>query len=399
MECDVVIVGGGAAGLYCAGVAGKRGLRVVVLEHEARVGNKILISGGGRCNFTNTGASPSQYLTSGSPHFIKSALARHSSREFLALVERHQIPWHEKKLGQLFCDVSSRQIVEMLLSECQFGSVKIQTGSGPLSVRWNSTNRRYEVTGSRGVHTAPALVVATGGLSFPKLGASPWAYRVAEQFGIRVVPPRPGLVPLTWNTSDSSRFAPLSGLSVDCVTQAGEDAPTFRENLLFTHRGLSGPSILQISSYWKAGGPIRINLVPDAKVVEIIRAAKSTGREIKAVLKQWMPERLAIALGSDFPEGRPLAQWPQRDLEQLQRRLEAWEILPAGDEGYPKAEVTVGGIDTAELSSKTMECRRQPGLYFIGEAVDITGWLGGYNFQWAWSSGHAVGEALTPAMS
>jgi len=393
-DWDVIVVGGGAAGLFCAALAGQRGLSVAVFEHQDRVGNKVLISGGGRCNFTNIGATASQYLTSGSPHFVKSALARYTPRDFLTLVERHGIAWHEKKLGQLFCDLSSRQIVDLLLAECRTGNVQIFTSTAPDRVDWDSSTGKYSVPTRLGVHTASALVVATGGLSFPKLGATPWAYRVAEQFGLRVVPPRPGLVPLTWKPPELSTFAALSGLSVDSIAMADSDAPRFRENLLFTHRGLSGPAILQVSSYWQPGKSIRINLLPESDAQAAIQAAKHSKREVKSLLRQLLPERLALIFAADFRDARPLAQWPQRDLDTLKHRLEAWEIHPAGDEGYPKAEVTLGGIDTAELSSKTMESRKQPGLYFIGESVDVTGWLGGYNFQWAWSSAHAAAESF-----
>ncbi len=394
MDWDVIVVGGGAAGLFCAAHLGQLGSRVAVFEQQSRVGSKILISGGGRCNFTNLGASAANYLTSGSPHFVKSALARFTSQDFISLVDRHGIAWHEKKLGQLFCDQSSRQIVELLLAECDAGSVRIFTSCPPEGVVWNQELLRFELTTVQGVHTAPALVVATGGLSFPKLGVSPWAYRLASQFGLNVIPPRAGLVPLTWMPQDLRRFASLSGLSVDCIASAGNGLPSFRENLLFTHRGLSGPAILQISSYRQAGHSIHLNLMPETNAEELLRAGRETGREVKAILRQKIPERLATIVAAEFPDGRPLAQWPQRDLNALKLRLEAWGIQPAGDEGYEKAEVTLGGVDTAELSSKTMESHKRPGLYFIGEAVDVTGWLGGYNFQWAWSSGWAAAQAI-----
>ncbi len=397
VDWDVIVVGGGAAGLFCAANAGQQGCRVAVFEQQARVGSKILISGGGRCNFTNRGATAANYLTSGSPHFVKSALARYTSQDFVRLVDRHGIAWHEKKLGQLFCDVSSRQIVEMLLAECAAGSVRIFTSCTPDGVIWNPGLLRYELATSQGLHTARALVVATGGLSFPKLGVSPWAYRLANQFNLQVIPPRAGLVPLTWMPRDLARFASLSGLSVDCIASAGNGAPSFRENLLFTHRGLSGPAILQISSYRQAGDPIQLNLMPEVNADELLRAGRSTGREVRAILRQKIPERLATVVAAEFPDGRPLAQWPQRELNALKLRLEAWAVQPAGDEGYEKAEVTLGGVSTAELSSKSMECRNQPGLYFIGEAVDVTGWLGGYNFQWAWSSAWAAAQAIAAA--
>ena len=393
MTVDVVVVGCGAAGLFCALTAGRRGRRVVVLEHNPRPGNKILISGGGRCNFTNIGATAANYVTSGSPHFAKSALARYTPADFLALVERHGIAWHEKKLGQLFCDHSSKQILRLLEDECADAGVVVRTGARVDGVA-RTPDGAWVLSTAGGQVDARALVIATGGLSFPKLGATPFGYRVAGQFGIRVVDPRPGLVPLTWGADDAPVYGPLSGLSLECATRTGPGTPAFRENLLFTHRGLSGPAILQVSSHRDPGAPIRIDLIPGVEARDLLEAARSGGRDAKAVLRPYWPERFLQAWCARHAPARPLAQLARRELDELAARIAGWEILPAGDEGYPKAEVTVGGVDTAELSSKTMEARRVPGLHFIGEVVDITGWLGGYNFQWAWASGHAAGQAV-----
>ncbi len=390
---EVLIIGGGAAGLFCARTAALRGLRVELLEHTSRPGTKILISGGGRCNFTNMGATAANYLTSGSPHFVKSSLARYSSADFLSLVERHGIAWHEKKLGQLFCDVSSKQILRLLEDECADSGVTITVACQVTSVVRNPDGN-WVVTTSLGVKTARSLVIATGGLSFSKLGATPFGYDIAKQFGVPLVPTRPGLVPLTLSQTAYSAFIALSGLSVDCETYGGRGGPRFRENVLFTHRGLSGPSILQISNYLKPGESFRINLLPGVDALEFLRANRAGGKEFKTVLKQIFPERFIQAWLPEEVRSRQLAQLPQKDLELLAARLNAWEVTPNGEEGYPKAEVTLGGIATSALSSKTLECREVPGLFFIGEVVDITGWLGGYNFQWAWSSGYASGQAV-----
>ncbi len=398
MDVDVIVIGGGAAGLFCARTAARRGRRVLLLEHNGRCGNKILISGGGRCNFTNLGTTAANYVTRGSPHFPKSALARFTPHDFLTLVEHHGIRWHEKKLGQLFCDNSSRQILQLLEEECGSAGVQIRTNCAVTSVRQAAESGEHDhpawiVETAQGTFTGGSLVIATGGLSFPKLGATPFGYDLARQFDVALVPVRPGLVPFTWSPAERDRFAALSGLSVDCIATTGKDNPAFRENLLFTHRGLSGPAILQISSHWQAGETVTLDLLPGTPVLELFAAHRAGSKEVRSVLKTVLPERLVQSwCGPEIP-ARPIAQMPQRDLERLARSLNAWEIRPAGDEGYPKAEVTIGGVATGELSSQTLECRRVHGLFFIGEVVDITGWLGGYNFQWAWASGHAAGLA------
>ena len=400
-------MGGGAAGLFCARVAGLRGRRVLVLEHEARLGNKILISGGGRCNFTNLGATAANYVTRGSSHFLNSALARCTPQDFLALVERHGIAWHERKHRQLFCDHSSKQIVQLLEDECADAGVEVRLNcrvlqreeGGSWTVeriadRANPASSQYQLSTTAGTFTARSLVIATGGLSFPKLGATPFGYEIARQFGVELVPVRPGLVPVTWSPADREQFGTLSGIAFDCVASLGPEGPSFREAVLFTHRGLSGPAILQISNYWRAGETVRLNLLPDHSAADLLAANRSGGREVKTALRQVLPERFVQAWCARHAPTRPIAQLSRAELEALSRNLHAWEITPAGDEGYPKAEVTVGGVDTRELSSKTFECRNVPGLFFIGEVVDVTGWLGGYNFQWAWASGHAAGQVV-----
>jgi predicted Rossmann fold flavoprotein len=407
LSYDVIIIGGGAAGLFSARVAGRRGRRVLVLEHNARVGNKILISGGGHCNFTNLGATAANYVTRGSLDFVKSALARCTPQDFLALVERHGIAWHERKHGQLFCDHNSKQIVQLLEDECADAGVEVRLNcrvlqredGGSWSVertadRVNPASRQYQVSTTAGTFTARSLVIATGGLSFPKLGATPFGYEIARQFGVNLVPTRPGLVPLTWSPADRAQFAELSGIAFECVASLRPDAPSFREAVLFTHRGLSGPAILQISNHWRAGETVRLNLLPDHSAAELLAANRSAGREVKTALRQVLPERFGRAWCARHAPAKPIAQLFRAELESLARHLHAWEITPVGDEGYPKAEVTTGGVDTRELSSKTLECRKVPGLFFIGEVVDVTGWLGGYNFQWAWASGHAAGQAV-----
>jgi len=389
VKCDVLIIGGGAAGLMCAIEAGKRGRSVLLLEHAARLGNKILISGGGRCNFTNTGASAANFVSSGSPHFCKSALARFTPADFIALVEKHRIAYHEKKLGQLFCDFSSREIVELLQKECDAVRVEIRLNC---RVEKISKDVCFRVETNLGPFESDSLVIACGGLSFAKLGATDFGYRIAEQFGLKVVRPRPGLVPLTFSTEGLKTFAALSGLSIDVVASANETS--FRENILFTHRGLSGPAILQISNYLREGESLHLNLLPEKSASKIFETQRGNGRELKTILSEHLPQRFVQVWCERFAPSRPIGQIPHREIEAIAARLHDWEIRPAGIEGYPKAEVTLGGVGTSDLSSKTMEARNVPGLFFIGEVVDVTGWLGGYNFQWAWASGHAAGQTV-----
>ncbi|MBH1943126.1 NAD(P)/FAD-dependent oxidoreductase [Erythrobacter sp. YJ-T3-07] len=389
MDHDAIILGGGAAGLFCAAVAGQRGRRVLVLEKADAVGKKILISGGGRCNFTNLGAAPENYL-SANRHFAKSALARYTPRDFLDLVERHGIAWHEKTLGQLFCDGSAKQIVAMLLAECEAGGVDIRTGQEIVSVARVDAGFVVEANGE--THRAAALVIATGGPSIPKMGASGFAYDLARQFGLKVVEPRPALVPLTLGGEDVL-FRELSGVSAPVEATAGK--AKFREAALLTHKGLSGPAILQASSYWRHGEVLRIDFLPDLPPDWLSeRKAKTPQASMAQILREHLPERLAVTLAERLGLSGPLQGISERALVQAEERLRGWQFHPNGTEGFAKAEVTAGGISTAELSSQTMEAKKLPGLFAIGEAVDVTGWLGGYNFQWAWASGQACGEAL-----
>ena len=375
--------------MMCAATAGARGRRVLLLDHAPVIGEKIRISGGGRCNFTNLHCRPEHFI-SRNPAFCRSALARYGPQDFLALVEHHGIAWHEKTLGQLFCDGSATQIIDMLRAECDAGGVSGRIGCRIDRIEAGSPG--YRVVTADGVFTAGALVIATGGLSIPKIGATPFGYRVAEQFGIGVIPPRAGLVPLTFDAAELARYGDLSGLSVDAVVSAG--AGRFRENVLFTHRGLSGPAILQASSYWLPGEPISIDLLPNCDTGELLSGADNRDRLPAAVLAGHLPKRLAQQWCEVHDATQPLKRMsdPARNL--LSARLHDWRVRPSGSEGYRKAEVTLGGVDTAALSSKTMGVRAVPGLYFIGEVVDVTGHLGGFNFQWAWASGHATGEAL-----
>jgi predicted Rossmann fold flavoprotein len=382
---DAIILGAGAAGLMCAAIAGQRGRRVLLLDHAPEVGKKILISGGGRCNFTNIHTAPDRYL-SANPHFAKSALGRYTAQDFLALVERHRIAWHEKTLGQLFCDGSARQIVDMLLDECASGQVEIRTGRPVGEV--THADGRYRV----GDDEAPALVIATGGPSIPKMGATGFAYDLARRFGLKVVEPRPALVPLTL-PPDQALFRELSGVATDVIARAGKAA--FPEAALFTHRGLSGPAILQISSYWRHGEPIHIDFLPGRSAHWLVEAKRTRPRTtLRKTLAEALPDRLAETLAEQLALPGELANLPDRKLQEAERRLAAWPFLPGGTEGFAKAEVTIGGISTTDLSSQTMEARKVPGLYAIGEAVDVTGWLGGYNFQWAWASGWAAAQVL-----
>jgi predicted Rossmann fold flavoprotein len=387
---DVVIVGAGAAGLMCAMTAGKRGRRVLLLEHNDQPGAKILISGGGRCNFTNLEIAPERFI-SANPHFCKSALSRYTQHDFIALVEHHRIRYHEKTLGQLFCDGSAREILAMLLAECAAARVDLRTGR-----RVNEITRgdRFRIETDKGSFVAPALVLASGGLSIPKMGATGFAYEMARRFGLPVIEPRPGLVPLKFTGETLELCQALTGVSLDAIASCGRDS--FRENILFTHRGLSGPAILQISSYWREGDALSINLAPSLDIESFLADRKRARpkAELKTVLAEVIPTRLAHALASAAASNLTIANIPDRDLSELATRLKRWQLKPTGSEEWPKAEVTVCGIDTAALSSKTLEARAVPGLFVIGEAVDVTGWLGGYNFQWAWSSGWCAGQAV-----
>ncbi len=388
-QFDAIVLGAGAAGLMCAAIAGQRGRRVLLLDSADQPGKKILISGGGRCNFTNLHTAPDRYLSQ-NPHFAKSALSRYTAQDFLALVERHGIAWHEKTLGQLFCDGSARQIVAMMLDECASGGVEIRCDAAISKVSHDGV--QFTVTASGQTATAPKLVIATGGPSIPKMGATSFAYDLARQFGLKVVQPRPALVPLTLG-EDELLFRELSGVSADVTARFGKTA--FREAALFTHRGLSGPAILQISSYWQRGEPLGIDLLPDHPHGWLQQAKRERPRTtLRKLLGEALPDRLAMTLSEQLGLPGELGNMSDRALNAAEARLGDWQFNPTGSEGYAKAEVTAGGISTAELSSKTLEARRVPGLFAIGEAVDVTGWLGGYNFQWAWASGWAAGQEL-----
>jgi len=396
---DAVVIGAGAAGLFCAGIAGQRGLRVLLLDHAAKVAEKIRISGGGRCNFTNRDAGPAQFL-SDNPHFCRSALARYTPADFIALVQRHRIAFHEKHKGQLFCDDSSEDIIAMLLRECEAGQVLHRQPCGVQAVRRGAAG--FELDTDAGTVLTRQVVVATGGLSIPKIGASDFGHRLARQFGHTLVDTRPALVPLTFDSADWAPFASLAGvaLPVAIETGTGKARGHFLEDLLFTHRGLSGPAVLQISSYWRPGQALRIDLCPEHNVAATLAAAKSsTRRNLGNSLAQHLPQRLADAwlAAAGLPADRPLPEVRDRDLQALGERLRRWSLTPSGTEGYKKAEVTLGGVNTRELNSQTMESQLAPGLHFIGEVVDVTGWLGGYNFQWAWASAHACAQALKKA--
>ena len=386
---DAIILGAGGAGLMCAGVAGQRGRRVLVVDHANEAGRKILISGGGRCNFTNLHIAPERYL-SANPHFAKSALGRYTAQDFIDLVDRHGIAWHEKTLGQLFCDGSARQIVAMLLDECDAGQVTIALGKAIHDV--SNADGQFRVSLGDSEASAPALVIATGGSSIPKLGATGFAYDLARRFGLKVVEPRPALVPLTL-PGEEALFRDLAGVSAPVVARCGKAA--FAEAALLTHRGLSGPAILQVSSYWRPGQPIAIDFLPDAAPGWLIAAKHERPRAaLRAILGARLPDRLAAALAERIALAGEIGGQRDAALGEIERRIAGWPFRPNGSEGFAKAEVTVGGIATAGLSSQTMAARHLPGLYAIGEAVDVTGWLGGYNFQWAWSSGWAAGQAL-----
>ncbi len=382
---DVLVLGAGAAGLLCAIEAGKRGRRVAVLERADRIGKKILISGGGRCNFTNLYCRPENFI-SANEHFAKSALARYTPADFIVLVENHRIPYHEKTLGQLFCDRSAQDVIDLLESECRSAGVEIFLQSRILEVQRTT---EFIVRTESGEFRAPAVVVATGGLSIPKMGATPFGYELARQFGLKIVETRPALVPFVLTSKDRSRYCDLAGVSAEVIARANHHA--FREKMLITHHGLSGPAILQISSYWKKGQPIQIDLAPDRDIAQSVRESKV--RNIATAQKAFqgiLPKRFA----ERWLENHAPAAWSNDALSNWEKHVHDWVIKPADTEGYEKAEVTAGGVDTAELSSKTMECRKVRGLFFIGEVVDVTGHLGGFNFQWAWASGAAAGRAL-----
>ncbi len=404
---DAIVIGAGAAGLFCAGVAAQRGLRVLLVDHAEKLAEKIRISGGGRCNFTNREldpAAPHKHFIGQNPHFCRSALARYTPQDFIALVQRHGIGFHEKHKGQLFCDRSAEDIVAMLLAECgggaSGGSVERWQPCKVESVRFSEAGG-YAVETSRGPAGAPQLVIATGGLSIPKIGATDFGYRIAQQFGLRTVAQRPGLVPLTFDGDAWQPYAALAGLAlpVEVATGQKKARTAFLEDLLFTHRGLSGPAILQISSYWQEGVPLALDFAPGTDVPARLSQAKAVSKKrVANQLALMVPSRLADAwTHGDAALQRPVNEVSDKSLAALAARIAQWTIVPTGTEGYRKAEVTLGGVDTRDLSSQTMEAQKQPGLYFLGEVVDVTGWLGGYNFQWAWASGHACGQALQAA--
>ena len=412
-QFDVVIIGAGAAGLFCAGLAGQAGLKVLILDHSDKVAEKIRISGGGRANFTNKDVSPANFL-SDNPNFCRSALSRYAPRDFIALMDKHGISHHEKHKGQLFCDHSAQDLINMLLQECDAGGVQHWQPCHVKQIRFISTEsntsdpeiepsrridylNRYEINSDRGIILTQAIVVATGGLSIPKIGATDFGYRIAKQFDLRLVEPRPGLVPLTFDGSDWAPYAQLAGLALPVVIETGikKAKISFTEDLLFTHRGLSGPAVLQISSFWHQNTPIKINLAPNVDLLPLLLRHKASSRKLVAnELATLVPSRLAEAWTLQDPAlQRAICDVPDKALAQLAQRLSNWEIIPTGTEGYKKAEVTLGGIDTRDVSSQTMESK-QTGLYFIGEVLDVTGWLGGYNFQWAWASAYACAQGL-----
>lgn len=380
MKFDAIIIGGGAAGLFCAIEAGKRGRKTLVIEHNSEVGRKILISGGGRCNFTNREVSAQNFISQ-NPHFCKSALARYTPNDFIELVKSYKVQFYEKKLGQLFCRESSRQIVEMLLAECEKAKVKIRVNC---SVKTVSTDTRFKIETNQGTFESESLVIATGGLSFPKIGATDFGYRIARQFGLKIIETRPSLVPLVFA---NQKFSQLAGISIDSIVKSGKRE--FRENILFTHRGLSGPAILQISNYWHRDKPVSIDLLPDTDALEILENNRQSKQNLDNFLGKFLPHRFAESFVQNH---KPLNQIGKKELALIAERLNNWQILFNETEGYHKAEVTLGGVSTDELSSNTMESKRVKGLYFIGEVADVTGWLGGYNFQWAWSSGFVCGQ-------
>ncbi|HEX5364256.1 MAG TPA: NAD(P)/FAD-dependent oxidoreductase [Gallionella sp.] len=404
MKIDVIIIGAGAAGLMCAMQAAQRGRAVVMIDHSKKLAEKIRISGGGNCNFTNLDVGPDNFI-SDNPSFARSALARYKPQDFISLLYKHNIAFHEKTLGQLFCDDGSEAIVAMLRGECDEAGVKRFMGCEVEEIKYTAPvdddgvhlKRKFHVSTSRGEFTAASLVIATGGLSIPKAGATPFGYKVAEQFGIPIVKLRPGLVPLSVAPDDWKAYADLTGVSLDVVVSFGKRS--FRENLLVTHRGLSGPAILQISSYWQHGEPLHIDLLPDLDMAAMLDEQKTSKKHLSNYLTQWFSKGFADAWCGQLAqeqkiESKPLNQYNDKQRKQIAAALHDWQVTPSGTLGYVKAEVTCGGVDTRALSSKTMECTEVPGLYFIGEVVDVTGQLGGYNFQWAWASGYAAGQAV-----
>jgi len=393
---DVAVIGAGAAGMMCAAVAGQRGKRVVLIDHAEKLAEKIRISGGGRCNFTNLDTTPQNFLSK-NPHFCKSALSRYTPKDFIDLIKRYAIPFHEKHKGQLFCDRSAEDIIQMLKAECEVGKVSWRM---PTAVRKvGKQGEAFHITTDAGEIIAQQVVIATGGLSIPKIGATDFAFRIAKQFDIKLIEPRPALVPLTFSEADWQSFIPLAGISleVDVATGDKKTGGQFREDLLFTHRGLSGPAVLQISSYWKDSAALTLNLLPSLDVAQELLAAKhQVKKNLANHLSQWLPVRLIegwLQVHAFKPDAR-LADMPDQQLRRLGASINQWQISPNGSEGYRKAEVTLGGVDTRELSQQSMMTNKVPGLYFIGESVDVTGWLGGYNFQWAWASGTAAGLAI-----
>jgi predicted Rossmann fold flavoprotein len=395
-EVDVVVIGAGAAGMMCAAVAGQRGKRVLIIDHATKLAEKIRISGGGRCNFTNLHANPTNFL-SDNPHFCKSALSRYTPQDFLTLVKRYKIAFHEKHKGQLFCDESAEDIIAMLKAECDAGKVQWRMPCKVNEITKNAA--QFIIQTEKGLIQASSVVIATGGLSIPKIGATDFSYRIAEQFQLKIVAPRPALVPLTFDPQSWEPFVPLSGISLEVDIETGDkkNKIVFREDLLLTHRGLSGPAVLQISSYWQAGQSIRVNVLPEIDVAqELIDAKTTTKKNLANYLSAYLPARLVDGLlqAHGFDGSLKIADMQDKRLRSLGEKLNRWELIPSGSEGYRKAEVTRGGVDTKELSQQSMMVNKVPGLYFIGEAVDVTGWLGGFNFQWAWASGSAAGMAL-----
>ncbi len=388
-KVDVIIIGAGAAGLMCGIEAGKRQRKVLVLDHANKAGKKILMSGGGRCNFTNYHVNPSHFI-SHNPHFCKSALSRYTPYDFIELVKRHQIPFHEKTLGQLFCDNKSQDILNLLLAECHTAGAEIRLNT-KIETMTQLSDNHFKINTSRGDFHCQSLVIASGGLSIPTMGASPFAYKVAELFNIQVWPTRAGLVPLTLHPEDKEKLSTLSGIGIDCLVSNKHQQ--FRESILFTHRGLSGPAILQLSSYWQPGEEIEINMLPELDVIDYLKQQEPQKR-LKTILTEKLPKRVIEIFLDPFMAEKKLSSLSQQELADIAAQFNAWSIKPNGTEGYRTAEVTLGGIDCDALSSKTMEANTVSGLYFIGEAVDVTGWLGGFNFQWAWSSGWAAGQIV-----